>query len=177
MKRGFVLVTGGCRSGKSAWALETALRTAAPSKVYIATCPLLDDELRARAARHQQERAGQGWTTVEEETNVVGAVRAAPDDAVLLLDCVTLWINNIIWHAHGSADEALAAREAAALADALADRSGPAVLVTNETGMGIVPADADARLFRDMTGRANQILAARADEVWFMVSGIPVRIR
>ncbi|MCD8139700.1 MAG: bifunctional adenosylcobinamide kinase/adenosylcobinamide-phosphate guanylyltransferase [Planctomycetaceae bacterium] len=172
-----ILVTGGCRSGKSSFALHLADTAGG---VFLATSPVLDDETADRVRRHQEERSGRGWETVEEETAVAEALRQCPDDAVVLLDCLTLWVNNLVFEAEQSGelpDEDYMAARAEELASAARSRSGKTIMVTNEVGMGIVPDNPMARRFRDLAGRANQTMAAQADAVYLLVSGLPVRIK
>ena len=158
-----VLVTGGARSGKSAFALARA-----NGGVYIATAEAGDDEMRERIARHRAER-GPAWTTVEAPLDPAAALPAA---GTALIDCLTLWISNLM----------LAGRDDAAIYAAAEHLAGKAsacttIAVTNEVGLGIVPEHPLARRFRDVAGRVNQIFAARADEVWLLVCGQPLRIK
>lgn len=174
-----VLVTGGCRSGKSSFA-QRYVEERAGEKVYLATCPVFDGEMAARVLRHRREREGAGWTTVEEETELARAVAGAPAGAAILIDCLTLWVNNLMFRAErngGDIDEDAVTRLAGLVADACRSRSGIAVAVTNEVGMGIVPDNALSRKFRDLSGRVNQAFASAADEVYLLVSGIPMRMK
>ncbi len=179
MDAGLVLVTGGCRSGKSAFAQTYVEDRVSGPKTYIATCPILDQEMDERIARHRQEREGRNWTTLEEETALANVVTSAPSGP-LLIDCLTLWICNCQYHAERGGtqlhedDATQLACEAAAACRA---RDGLSVVVTNEVGLGIVPDNAEARLFRDLAGRVNQAFASAADEVYLLVSGLPVRIK
>jgi adenosylcobinamide kinase / adenosylcobinamide-phosphate guanylyltransferase len=170
-----VLVTGGSRSGKSGYALQTATRFAEP-RVFLATAQAFDDEMRERIEAHRRSRPA-GWSVVEEPRDVPAALRAAVGKAgTVIVDCVTLWLSNLLLADEGF-DEWTAAARAQELADA-ATRTGRAVIVvTNEVGSGVVPENALARRFRDCCGRANQVLARAADEVHFMVSGIPLAIK
>lgn len=175
-----VLVTGGCRSGKSAFAQRyVEERFAESPKIYLATCPVLDDEIAARINRHQRERDNRNWSTIEEQTDIVRALAGAPEGPVLI-DCLTLWTSNHMHRAEQSGKEltedsmAVAARAAAA---ACVARGMLVVAVTNEVGMGIVPENRVARQFRDLAGRVNQAFAAAADEVHLLVSGLPIRIK
>lgn len=172
-----ILITGGCRSGKSSFALRLA---GDGGGIFLATCPVLDGEMADRVRRHREERAGSGWETVEEETAVAEALWRCPDDAVVLLDCITLWVNNLMFEGEESGEwpgeEELAVR-AGELADAALARNGRTIVVTNEVGLGIVPENAAARRFRDLTGRVNQTLAERADAVYFLISGLATRIK
>jgi adenosyl cobinamide kinase/adenosyl cobinamide phosphate guanylyltransferase len=169
-----VLVTGGARSGKSRFA-ESRLAALAPGGPwrYVATAEVRDDdEMRARIARHQARR-GDAWRTVEAPRDLVGALRGV-DAAGVLVDCLTLWLTNLMLD--GADDDALlaAADEVAAAARAAAV---PVVLVTNEVGGGIVPENALARRFRDLAGLVNQRLAAAAAEAWLIAAGLPLRLR
>lgn len=174
-----VLVLGGCRSGKSSFALRFA-EGRPGRKIFVATCPVLDDEMAKRILRHRREREGRGWETIEEEIDLRGAVAGCDREATVLVDCLTLWTNNLQYRCETAGrllEEDAAARRAAELADAALARSGLTVAVANEVGLGIVPGDAVSRRFRDCAGRINQTIAARADEVHFMVAGLPVKVK
>jgi len=168
-----VLVTGGARSGKSRFA-ERRLGELAPAGPwrYVATAEAIDDEMRARIAHHRARR-GELWRTVEAPRALADALRA-PAEAAVLVDCVTIWLSNLMLD--GAADDALlaAADEAAAAARAAAV---PVVFVTNEVGAGIVPENALARRFRDVAGWVNQRLASACDEVFLVAAGLPLRLR
>jgi len=161
------LVLGGARSGKSRYA-ETLVE-AAGGGVYLATAAALDAEMAERIRRHR-ERRGKGWTTLEEPLDIAHALTAAAGRPVLV-DCLTLWLSNLI--AAGRDVE----RETDALIDVLAHRDAPVIVVANEVGLGIVPENALARLFRDHAGRLNQRVAARADRVVFMAAGLPLTLK
>jgi len=171
-----ILVTGGSRSGKSSHALVLAGRHAAP-RTYLATAQALDDEMRQRIAAHRRSRPP-GWGLVEEPVLVPRALAAALAEApTVLLDCVTIWMSNLLL-ADGSFDEGAAEARAEELARCARSVPGTTViLVTNEVGSGVVPETPLGRRFRDCAGRANEVLAREADEVYFMVSGIPLRIK
>jgi adenosyl cobinamide kinase/adenosyl cobinamide phosphate guanylyltransferase len=173
MSARLVLVTGGARSGKSRFA-EQRLDQLAPGGPwrYVATAEALDDEMRARIAHHRARR-GEAWRTVE-DPRALAAALAVPDAAGVLVDCVTIWLSNLLLD--GADDDALlaAADEAAAAARAAAC---PIVFVTNEVGAGIVPENALARRFRDVAGWVNQRLAAAADEVFLVAAGLPLKLR
>mgnify|MGYP001565696141 CR=1 FL=1 len=166
------LVTGGGRSGKSQYALERARRY--PRRVFVATAEPCDDEMKDRIARHRAGRDA-SFVTVEEPRDLAKAVQSLPPDMdVALVDCVTVWLGNL-FHRHGGASESfpevdqfllLAARPPCHL-----------ILVANEVGMGIIPETELGRRFRDMAGFLNQKLAHLADEVVFLVSGIPMVIK
>ena len=163
------LVLGGARSGKSGHA--EALVTSCPAPwVYVATAEPGDAEMAARIAEHRRRR-GAGWLTSEAPVDLAAALAGAPDVAPVLVDCLTLWLTNLMLAEHDVA----AATEA--LEAALAARGGPVVLVSNEVGLGIVPDNALARDFRDHAGRLHQRLAARADRVLFMVAGLPLTVK
>ena len=162
------LVLGGARSGKSRHA--EALVTAHPGPWhYIATAEAFDDEMRARIRTHQAQRID-GWVTVEAPLDLPSALKNAAARPVLV-DCLTLWLTNLMLGEH---DVAAATAELDAVLD---NRSAPAVLVSNEVGLGIVPDNALARAFRDAAGQLNQHLAARATAVVMTVAGLPLRLK
>lgn len=162
------LVLGGARSGKSAHA--EALVTARPGPwLYFATAQAFDTEMAARIAEHRARR-GTGWQTREVPLALPDALADA-DGRPALVDCLTLWLSNLML-----ADRDLAAATDR-LAAALAGRSGPVVLVSNEVGLGIVPENALARRFRDAAGRLNQCVAALADSVVLTVAGLPMTVK
>ncbi|MGI4951109.1 MAG: bifunctional adenosylcobinamide kinase/adenosylcobinamide-phosphate guanylyltransferase [Janthinobacterium lividum] len=161
-------VLGGARSGKSRYA--EALVTAHPNPwTYIATAQAFDAEMRARIARHRDERAP-GWHTVEAPVEMPATLDRA-GAAPVLVDCLTLWLSNLLL---GSMDLPGAV---AALMAALDGRTAPTVLVSNEVGLGIVPDNALARAFRDEAGRLHQQVAARADRVTLVVAGLPLTVK
>ncbi len=164
------LITGGARSGKSAFALEHAAALGA-RRAFIATAQALDDEMRARIERHKKER-GLDWQCVEEPLEVAGWLeQSAGEFDVVLLDCITLWLSNSMLD--GGDVEAASER----LVRAMAGAPCLVVAVTNEVGMGIVPDSALGREFRDHAGRLNRLVAEAAEEVYFVVSGIPLCIK
>lgn len=163
------LVIGGARSGKSAFAEHLVTATARPRR-YIATAEAWDDEMRTRIARHQTDR-GARWTTIEAPLDLAPALAAARPDEAVLIDCATLWLTN-----HLLADHDLDAETATLLA-ALAACAAPVVIVSNETGWGIVPDNALARRFRDAQGRLNQRLAAEAALVVTVIAGLPLALK
>ncbi len=163
------LVIGGARSGKSAYA-ERLVTLAQRPRRYIATAEAWDAEMRDRIARHRIDR-GPAWTTVEAPLDLASALAAAPASDVVLVDCATLWLTN-----HLLADHDLDTATADLLA-ALATCLAPVVMVTNETGWGIVPDNALARRFRDAQGRLNQRLAAQADLVVTVIAGLPLALK
>ena len=164
------LVTGGCRSGKSRYAQELAESLGA-SRVMVATAEALDDEMRDRIARHQADRRA-GWRTIESPTQL--AEHVSHPGEVVLVDCLTLWVSNLLCADLTDADMEAAARS---LVDALQASSSPVVLVSNEVGLGIVPMNSLARRFRDHAGFLAQRIAEVADRVVFTVAGIPMIIK
>src|ERR1700741_56690 len=161
-----ILITGGARSGKSVRAEARALGF--PGKpVYIATAEALGAEMRERIANHRARRGG-AWLERETPLELVTALSETDGGGARLVDCLTLLLSNLL---HAGRDWR---REAAALADALGNQKSPAVLVTNEVGLGIVPDNALARQFRDAAGILNQMVARVADEVEFVVAGLPI---
>lgn len=174
-----VLVTGGARSGKSRWAEREAARLGGANVTYVATAEPRDAEMGRRIAAHRAERPA-GWATMEEPLDVPRALTSAATE-VVLLDCLTLWVSNLMSldgddAAPAPADERLrAAMEA--LLTAAAARAGTLLIVTNEVGLGIVPDNELARTYRDLLGWANARIAAEADRVLLMVAGLPVTVR
>src|SRR6516225_6220304 len=164
-----ILITGGARSGKSVRA-EARARAFAGKPVYIATAEALDAEMADRIARHRARR-GNEWLERETPLELVAALDETDGGGARLVDCLTLWLSNPL---HAGPDWTSAT---AALADALARQRSPVVLVTNEVGLSIVPDNALARRFRDAAGIMNQTIARAADEVEFVVAGLPVRIK
>jgi adenosylcobinamide kinase/adenosylcobinamide-phosphate guanylyltransferase len=163
------LVLGGARSGKSRYA--ESLVTALPQPwVYIATAEPRDDEMAARIAAHQARREA-GWQTIEAPHELADALAAAPQGAAVLVDCLTLWLSNLM-HAKFDIDTMTERLE-----KALAARRGATVLVSNEVGLGIVPDNALARDFRDAQGVLNQRLATCAGRVVLMVAGLPLAVK
>ena len=163
------LVLGGARSGKSRYA-EALTMASAPPWIYVATAEPFDDEMRARIAEHRGRR-GKEWQTIDAPTDLAGAIEDAPEDCAVLVDCLTLWLNNLMFRKI-DIETAIGNLEAA-----LAEREAPTVLVSNEVGFGIVPDNAEARQFRDWQGRLNQRIAAIAGRVVMMVAGIPMLVK
>ena len=163
-------VTGGARSGKSGLALRMAEAAGRPVAM-IATAEARDAEMADRIAAHRRERPA-SWRTVEEPLDLAGAIRGLASDEFAIVDCLSLWVSNLLENAEPATVEQLAA-EAATLAGA---HGGGCVAVSNEVGMGIVPANALARSYRDALGRVNAIWADAADEALFAVSGRVLRL-
>src|SRR5208282_814078 len=168
------LITGGARSGKSGYAIERALAHRGPRRIFVATAQALDDEMRARIEHHRATRAP-AFETVEEPLNVVAALAGLEGRAdVVVLDCLTLWVSNLM--AFYSGDTAVLC-EADSLAKVLGEASYASVIVTDEVGAGIVPDNPASRRFRDLLGWTNQKVAKVADEVILMVAGLPLRVK
>jgi adenosyl cobinamide kinase/adenosyl cobinamide phosphate guanylyltransferase len=166
--RELTLVLGGARSGKSRFAEGLATRHPAPW-LYVATAEAGDAEMTARIAAHQARR-GAGWTTLEAPRDLAAPLAAA-GSAPVVVDCLTLWLSNLML-AEADIDV-----EVARLETALDGARGPVVLVANEVGSGIVPDNALARRFRDLQGQLNQRLAARAGRVVLLVAGLPLFVK
>jgi adenosylcobinamide kinase / adenosylcobinamide-phosphate guanylyltransferase len=174
-----ILITGGSRSGKSAFAEKTAEALPGP-RVYIATCPVIDPETGERIRKHREARRGKGWETIEETIDLAGVIRRTGAYRVLLVDCLTLWINNLLYEAGKRGEiftEEAAVGRCRELTDSCRAFGGTVIFVTNELGMGIVPNNETARRFRDIAGRCNQEMAAAADTVTLVVSGIPLNLK
>lgn len=171
-----VFITGGARSGKSSFALNEAEKTTG-HKVYIATAEALDDEMTERIEKHKRER-GEEWRTVEEPLDLDRAVRSLEDHvAVVLIDCLTLWTSNMMIkykNDRSAIDELIEVFIDSIMT--LKDRTA-VYIVSNEVGMGIVPDNPMSRAFRDLAGRLNQRVATASDEVYLVVSGIPLKIK
>ena len=162
----FTFLLGGARAGKSTLATSLAMRSRAPV-MFIATAEPRDDEMTARIAHHRAERPAD-WVTVEEPLELAGAVRALASDAFAIVDCLTLWVSNAL--ERGDGEEAILAK-ATMVAETLAARDAPAVVISNEVGLGIVPANELARRFRDVLGLVNATAAGCADRALLVVAG------
>ena len=163
-------VLGGARSGKSAHA-ESLAEAAGSNPIYIATAEIFDQEMEARIELHR-ERRGSHWQLIEAPLDLPKAlVKADNPDSVILIDCLTVWITNVLVHER---DTDTACR---AMLDSLAICSGHVILVASETGLGIIPENKLSRQFRDANGRLNQAVAAAANEVFFLAAGIALRIK
>jgi adenosylcobinamide kinase/adenosylcobinamide-phosphate guanylyltransferase len=165
------LIGGGVRCGKSAFALTLA-RSLGARRLFIATAEALDAEMQARIAAHRAER-GADFATLEEPLALVEALERADAD-VVVIDCLTLWLSNLLLR---DASDMQIDAQVAALAQTLTTRPFHSVLVTNEVGMGLVPESALGRRFRDCAGRMHQQLAPRADHVYFGALGSMLRLR
>ena len=166
-----LLVLGGARSGKTAFAERLAMREG-QKPAYLATAEALDGEMRERVESHQRGRAGR-FETIEEPLALSRAiVEASARHDVILVDCLTLWITNMLM---AEVDVAGAVEELAATL--LEVRNAKIVLVSNEVGLGIVPDNAMARTFRDLAGSAHQRLAEVCDDVYFIIAGLPMTLK
>jgi adenosylcobinamide kinase/adenosylcobinamide-phosphate guanylyltransferase len=164
------LVLGGARSGKSAFA-EGLVERASATRLYLATAQAWDDEMRDRIASHRHRR-GEGWVTIEFPVELTQALQThARADRPILVDCLTLWVTNLMLGEH-EMDTAFDG-----LVKAIPTLKGPVVFVSNEVGLGIVPDNAMARAFRDHAGRLHQLIASLADEVHFVAAGLPLKMK
>jgi adenosylcobinamide kinase/adenosylcobinamide-phosphate guanylyltransferase len=173
-----IFVTGGARSGKSSFAEKRALEFGAPL-CYLASAEAFDSEMDERIRRHRERRGGE-WSVIEEPIHLSQALaRCDGQYQAILVDCVTLWLSNLLFK-YEEAGENIEERiheDLQRLKSTLHGMVTPVILVSNEVGMGIVPDNELARLFRDIAGIANQTLAAVADEVHVVISGIPLKLK
>jgi len=163
---GLTLLIGGARSGKSALAVELGLAHRGPV-TFVATAQALDDDMALRIDRHRAERPP-SWATVEEPLDLVAALTAAPPDHLVIVDCLTLWVSNLVL---ADTDEATIAQRAQTAATLAATRTAPTVAITNEVGLGIVPANQLARRYQDALGRVNRCWATPAARSLLLVAG------
>ena len=165
-----ILVLGGARSGKSAFA-EKLVDQSGLKKAYLATGQVFDDEMRRRIGAHQSRR-GPEWSLAEEPLDMANALRCiASPDAAVLVDCLTLWVTNLMMA------ECEITVEGNVLAGLIPTLPGTVIFVSNEVGQGIVPDNAMARAFRDHAGILHQKIAAVADEVYFVTAGLPQKLK
>jgi adenosylcobinamide kinase/adenosylcobinamide-phosphate guanylyltransferase len=173
MNKKICFITGGARSGKSTFA-EKRANDSAGKRAYIATAQALDAEMAARIEKHKKDRGGI-WDTFEEPLAVAELLKKLNGKYdIVLLDCLTLWLSNVM--ARTKNNEAIIARFDALL-KAITIFNGVSIIVSNEVGLGIVPNNQLARKFQDLAGILNQKMAEAANEVYFIVSGIPVRLK
>jgi len=173
MEKRMIFVTGGCRSGKSRYALHYANQHFS-KKLFMATCEALDEEMTQRIATHKKAR-GPEWQTIEEPVEIVSKINEhGADEGVILIDCLTLWLYNLLmkWD-----DDLKIIDETEKLIETIKQSPTSSILVSNEVGMGIVPADPLSRRYRDLLGTMNQRIAGALDTVVFMVSGIPIFLK
>jgi len=164
------LVIGGAASGKSAFA-ERLVHQSGLAKTYIATAEAFDDEMQAKIDRHKADRAGQGWHTIEAPRQIAKPLAALDPEEVALVDCVTLWLNNLMMA------EAGWQQELQALQDSFHKIAAPVVLVTNDLSGGIIPENALARRFQRLQGHVNQVLARQANLVVQVTAGLPLVLK
>lgn len=170
MKGELIFITGGARSGKSAFALSEASGTKG-KKAYIATAQALDEEMKQRIEKHKKERPAE-WTTIEEPLKIAALIKDIQKKYdVILIDCLTLWLSNLMLNNKDIE------REIDTFCHLLDTVHCSLFTVSNEVGMGIVPENETARKFRDMAGALNQKVAGIADEIYMVVAGIPVKIK
>jgi adenosylcobinamide kinase/adenosylcobinamide-phosphate guanylyltransferase len=169
---GLTFLVGGARSGKSMLALRLAGESGR-TVVFVATSEPRDEEMVARIERHRRERRPE-WSTVEAPLDLSGALAAAPEEACVVLDCLTLWTSNALEAGWNDEAVAQAAEEVARLA---ASRAAPTVVVSNEVGLGVVPDTPLGRRYRDVLGRVNAIFAAAAERACLVVAGRALELR
>jgi len=170
-----IFITGGARSGKSKLALQLAER-AGGKVAFIATARAGDDEMAERILIHRKSRPKE-WITVEEPIDVPWAISKAADHDLVIIDCLTLLLSNLMLDSSSLNETGGILDKMEDLVKASRSFKGTVIVVSNEVGMGIVPENELARKFRDLAGRANQIMANAADEVYLCVSGIPVKLK
>jgi adenosylcobinamide kinase / adenosylcobinamide-phosphate guanylyltransferase len=167
----FTLLVGGARSGKSTGAERLASRSGA-DVVFLATATAGDPEMADRIAAHRRARPA-GWSTIEEPVRVLDHIAGVDPEAFVVLDCLTLWVSNLL--EEGTADRGVV-KLATEVADALADRPGNGAVVSNDVGGGIVPDNALARRYRDLLGSVNTVFADRSERALLMVAGRAVAL-
>jgi adenosylcobinamide kinase/adenosylcobinamide-phosphate guanylyltransferase len=168
-----ILITGGARSGKSRYAVELALKIS-PQVTFIATASPLDSEMRKRIEIHQRSRPSQ-WQTIEEGKDVASILfRINSPEKVVIIDCLTLLISNLLLE--GKKEKEIL-NQVKAIAEKGRKFNRVTIVVSNEVGWGVIPSTSLGRNFRDIAGAANQIIAARANQVWLLVCGIPYKLK
>ncbi len=173
------LIVGGRRSGKSDFGLKLGESLRGPH-AFIATCPSIDGEMDERIAKHKQSRDGMIWSTIEEQAELANIIRRNGRFGLFLIDCVTLWISNLMFHAEqnglnfGETELILRTNE---LLEVCHQSEADVIFVSSEIGLGVVPDNPQTRLFLDLIGRCNQILAAGSEEVFMVSCGIPIRLK
>ncbi len=175
-----ILILGGARSGKSRLAVEIAQKRGG-DVLFVATADARDSDMQRRIEAHRRARPS-GWNTIEVLTNIGDRItHQAGKEKTVIIDCITMLVNNI-FEKHGEKADVIELEKAVeaeinGLLDCIANSESLFIIVSNEIGLGIVPGDSVSRLYRDSLGRANQLLAAHADEVYLLVAGIPVPIK
>ena len=174
MQHDIILVTGGMKSGKSTWAMHFG-ENCASTRAFIATATACDDEMKRKIIAHQRER-GDRWNTFEESRAVAQLLKNIEKDFdIVLIDCLTIWVSNLLTIYRLTEDTVL--QEIDILMEALRESQTRVILVSNEVGMGIMPADSLSRSYQRLLGSVNKKIAGIADSVYFMVSGIPQKIK
>jgi len=178
MNKGCTLIVGGARSGKSRFAQELAEKTG-KAVLFVATAEAGDEEMSRRIEKHRKPAA---WRTLEATDNLSGRIsREISGEGVVIIDCITLLVNNITGGHINRGSEGLTEEKVTAeiseLIECIDQTDARFIIVSNEVGLGLVPANKLGRFYRDILGRANQLLARRADEVYLMVCGLPVAIK
>ncbi len=174
-----ILVSGGSRSGKSGYAQKMAESIGEP-RLFTATCPRIDTEIDDRIKKHILDRQGKRWKTLEEEIDLGNVIRNNHEYVVILIDCLTLWINNLLFNKKSKA-KPLCEEDIVVLSEQILKEArihnGTIIFVTNEVGSGIVPESSESRLYRDLVGRCNQCIASSADEVILVSCGVPLTLK
>lgn len=171
------LIIGGARSGKSSWATRQAQASGRPVRLIATACAGDDVEMQQRIDQHRRSRPAD-WLTLEEPRRLGSALRALDQpDGCLVVDCLTVWLANVLFDGDGQPDEAGFTDQRKALLQAVAATRGQLILISNETGLGVVPLGAGNRRFVDESGRLQQELAALCDEVLFMAAGLPLWLK
>jgi adenosylcobinamide kinase/adenosylcobinamide-phosphate guanylyltransferase len=165
-----IFILGGARSGKSSFAVDIAKRLKG-EVAYIATSDPIDDEMKERIKKHKDSRP-KGWKTVEAPYNLLDLISLV--DGNIIIDCITVFLSNLI--IRGNKEEDIL-KDISRLISNLKRRNGISIIVSNEIGMSIVPDNYLSRLFRDIAGAANRMIAKEADTVYFMIAGIPIKIK
>ena len=175
MGKRLTLILGGARSGKSDFAQALALKRGGAEVLFVATAQALDDEMHARIQNHRAARDAR-WETLQAPRRIANALRSAPPARIVVLDCATLWVSNVLLAGEGVAIEEMA-REVDDLLAWHRASAGELIVVSNEVGMGLVPENALGRAYRDLLGAANRKLAEAADEVFLLVAGLPLEVK
>jgi len=174
MKAKLILITGGARSGKSRFAQKLADGIKG-RKVFLATAQAWDEEMESRIEMHRKERPS-GWDTIEEAQYLTSAIKNCEGRyEVVLIDCLTMWISNLL--AHNSFNQSDILKEVKTLLTNCKAIPSTVIIISNEVGWGIVPANRLSRLFRDIVGKAHQEIASIADEVYLVAAGIPLKLK
>ena len=174
MKNKLIFITGGARSGKSRFAQQLA-DAIEGRKVFLATAEALDEEMKSRIAIHKKGRPS-GWDTIEETKHLSKTLMTCKGKFdVILIDCLTLWISNLL--ANDSVDESQILEDVKQFISSCRAIEGTVIMVTNEVGLGIVPANNLARMFRDVAGKVNQEIAAVSDDVYLVIAGLPLKLK